>query len=79
MNDRKREVKTVTLAYFSGTGGTKAIVSCFETQFIKSGIHVISMPQKNVPNVVYVQENVQLITLRSMTASQGLDLIACGV
>jgi ferredoxin/flavodoxin len=40
MNDRKREVKTVTLAYFSGTGGTKAIVSCFETQFIKSGIHV---------------------------------------
>ncbi len=40
MNDRKLTVKTVTLAYFSGTGGTKAIVSCFETQFVKSGIHV---------------------------------------
>ncbi|WP_312432175.1 EFR1 family ferrodoxin [Lacrimispora sp.] len=40
MNDRTPAVKAVTLAYFSGTGGTKAIVSCFETQFIKSGIHV---------------------------------------
>ncbi|HBE84769.1 MAG TPA: hypothetical protein DDW53_03665, partial [Lachnoclostridium sp.] len=39
MNDRTLAVKTVTLAYFSGTGGTKAIVSCFKTQFFKSGIH----------------------------------------
>lgn len=40
MDNKNLTVKTVTLAYFSGTGGTKAIVSCFETKFIKSGIHV---------------------------------------
>lgn len=32
--------KTITLAYFSGTGCTKAIVQCFEKQLIKLGINV---------------------------------------
>lgn len=40
MNDRKLAIKTVTLAYFSGTGGTETIVRCFETQFLKAGINV---------------------------------------
>ncbi|MBP1737395.1 MAG: Ferredoxin [Oscillospiraceae bacterium] len=35
-----RSIKSVTLAYFSGTGGTKAIVSCFQTLFTKLGITV---------------------------------------
>ena len=32
-------IKTVTLAYFSGTGCTEAIVDCFEKQFVELGIN----------------------------------------
>lgn len=36
----KITIKTVTLAYFSGTGGTEAIAGCFESQFLKAGVNV---------------------------------------
>jgi len=34
VNDEKLTIKTVTLAYFSGTGGTEKIVRCFEQESI---------------------------------------------
>ncbi len=36
-------IKAVTLAYFSGTGGTEAIVRCVEAQLIRAGIKVNSV------------------------------------
>lgn len=36
----KRKIETVALAYFSGTGGTEAIVKCFASQFSKAGIRI---------------------------------------
>lgn len=40
MDNRRLSIKTVSLAYFSGTGGTEKIVRCFKTQFLKAGINV---------------------------------------
>lgn len=40
MDYNKVTIKTITLAYFSGTGGTKAIVDCFEKQLIELDIKV---------------------------------------
>lgn len=37
-------IREVTLAYFSGTGGTKAAVDCFKEQFDESGIKVNVVP-----------------------------------
>ncbi len=36
-------IKAVTLAYFSGTGGTEAVVRCVEAQLIRAGIKVNSV------------------------------------
>lgn len=40
MDSYNRPIKTVTLAYFSGTGCTKAVVDCFENQLIKHKLQV---------------------------------------
>jgi ferredoxin len=40
MNKNQIKMKSFTLAYFSGTGCTKTVVDCFESQLIELGIHV---------------------------------------
>lgn len=40
MNSYNKSIKTVTLAYFSGTGCTQAVVDCFENQLIKRKLQV---------------------------------------
>lgn len=40
MNFYKKPIKTVTLAYFSGTGCTQAVVDCFEKQLINYKLQV---------------------------------------
>ncbi|HEX3037704.1 MAG TPA: EFR1 family ferrodoxin [Oscillospiraceae bacterium] len=40
MNTYNKPIKTVTLAYFSGTGCTQAVVDCFENQLIKRKLQV---------------------------------------
>ena len=40
MNSCNIEIKAVTLAYFSGTGCTKAVADCFEGQLNELGLQV---------------------------------------
>jgi len=40
MTDIIKPIKTITLAYFSGTGCTEAIVDCFEQQLLDKGVIV---------------------------------------
>lgn len=40
MTDKHKKIRTVTLAYFSGTGCTEMVVNCFEKQFTEQGITV---------------------------------------
>lgn len=40
MNSYNKPIKTVTLAYFSGTGGTKAVADCFESQLTEHKLQV---------------------------------------
>ena len=40
MSDNARGLKTVKLAYFSGTGGTKAIAAAFAASFSRRGVDV---------------------------------------
>jgi len=40
MNTYNKPIKTVTLAYFSGTGCTQAVVDCFENQLLKHKLQV---------------------------------------
>jgi ferredoxin len=40
MSDNNVTIRSITLAYFSGTGCTKTVVDCFESQLIELGINV---------------------------------------
>ncbi len=40
MDSNQKPIKTVTLAYFSGTGGTQAVADCFEKQLTEQKLQV---------------------------------------
>lgn len=40
MNNHNLSIKTITLAYFSGTGCTQTVVDCFECQLVELGLLV---------------------------------------
>lgn len=40
MNNHNVSLRTITLAYFSGTGCTKTVVDCFERQLVELGLQV---------------------------------------
>ena len=56
-------IKSISLAYFSGTGGTKAVARCFEEQFRQLGIRVNVIPISSYP--VYQGEKSDLLLICS--------------
>ena len=61
MKNNHNPITSVQLAYFSGTGGTKAIVQCFEEQFALQGIATHTSNIGINPSAKVIQSDLLLI------------------
>lgn len=65
MNSCNIEIKVVTLAYFSGTGCTKAVADCFESQLNELGLQVHKTNIATSDNDVILENDTDLLIIFS--------------